>query len=335
MNLVSVCVFFVLFPFSFSIKMSVSDSGIGFIGLGIMGKGMAARLLSQGIAGTPSRPLNVWNRTPSVSSDFQKAHPDLNVIVMGSAMEVVKASGVTYSMLSTPEAAAAVFNDEEKGTLAGVSEGKTIVDCATLAETDHQGMSSKVVSKGGRYLEAPVSGSKGPAATGTLVFLCGGSKEAFDLIVEDGLNAMGKASHFLGDEVGVGTRAKLVVNSVMGTMLAAFSEGIAMGEACGLSAAKMTEIFGQGACAAPMYALKGGKISNFPADHATNFPLKHAHKDMKLASDLAEKAGVNYQVNNAAEKLYKRAREGEYADLDFSAVFEQVWDESETKRPKK
>ena len=103
---------------------------------------------------------------------------------------------------------------------------------------------------------ATSTSSQGPAATGTLIFLCGGPKSLFDDVENDGLNAMGKASHFLGSSVGVGTQAKLVVNSVMGTMLAAFSEGIALSQAMGLDGKTMVEVFGQGACAAPMYKLK-------------------------------------------------------------------------------
>ena len=169
---------------------------------------MAARLITQKVAGTEERPLYVWNRSKAKCTAFKEAFPDSNVIISESAKEVVEACSITYSMLSTPEASAAVF-EGDAGVLSGVSEGKGIVDCATLAEKDHQNMSSKVSAAGGLYLEAPVSGSKGPAETGALVFLCGGSADLFHM-VEDGLAAMGKAQHFLGEEVGVGTRAKLV-----------------------------------------------------------------------------------------------------------------------------
>jgi len=305
--------------------MSLNTQPVGFIGLGIMGQGMAARLITQKVAGTPERPLHIFNRTPSVSKEFVAAHPDAAIVVAETPADVVKAAGVTYSMLSTPEAASSVFNAKE-GTLAGVSDGKSIVDCATLAETDHQMMSKAVIAAGGRYLEAPVSGSKGPAIQGALVFLCGGPESLFTEVA-DGLASMGKASHFLGEEVGVGTRAKLVVNSVMGTMLASFSEGINLAQAAGLAGDKMVEIFGQGACAAPMFALKGPKlVKEGGADHATNFPLKHAHKDMLLASQMAKKLGVYYGVNDEAEALYKRARDEseDLKDLDFSAVYEQI-----------
>lgn len=98
------------------------------------------------------------------------------------------------------------------------------------------------------FLEAPVSGSKGPAHTGQLIFLCAGSKSLFDEVsVQSAFKAMGKATHFFGSEVGHGTRAKLVVNSLMGTMMAAFGESLALAESVGLDGEKMLEVIGQGA----------------------------------------------------------------------------------------
>mmetsp|Transcript_4855 Transcript_4855/g.6295 ORF Transcript_4855/g.6295 Transcript_4855/m.6295 type:complete len:324 (-) Transcript_4855:36-1007(-) len=314
--------------------MSESTTPIGFVGLGIMGEGMAARLLSQGIAGTEGTPLVIWNRTGSKCTAFVEKFAQENkvIIIKETAREVIEACGVTYTILSTPEASKTVF-EGDTGVLAGVSAGKSIVDCATLAEADMQRMNQAVVEKGGRFLEAPVSGSKGPAAMGSLVFLCAGSSEVFEEIKGSGLVAMGKASHFFGTEVGAGTRAKLVVNSLMGTMLAAFSEGLALSEAVGLDPNTMLEVIGQGAVASPMFGLKGPKM--VVKDHAPNFPLKHAHKDMALASDMAKKAGVEYSVMDSAEKLYKSARDDKLADLDFSAVFEQVHKESTCEFSKK
>jgi 3-hydroxyisobutyrate dehydrogenase-like beta-hydroxyacid dehydrogenase len=181
-----------------------------------------------------------------------------------------------------------------------------------------------------------VSGSKGPAATGALVFLCAGSEDVFNETKENGLQAMGKASHFFSAEVGYGTRAKLVVNSLMGTMLAAFGEGLALSESVGLDPAKMIEVIGQGAVASPMFNLKGPKM--IAKDHGPNFPLKHAHKDMALACDMAKKAGVEYSVMNQAEKLYREAREDKdlnVADEDFSAVFEKIHKDSSSEFSKK
>mmetsp|Transcript_8565 Transcript_8565/g.20463 ORF Transcript_8565/g.20463 Transcript_8565/m.20463 type:complete len:314 (+) Transcript_8565:111-1052(+) len=304
------------------------SSSVGFIGLGIMGEGMAARLLSEGVAGTESAPLVVWNRTKSKCDALVEKFPDKQIVVKDTAKEVVEDCGITYSMLSTPEASKAVF-EGETGVLAGVGEGKSIVDCATLAEADMVRMDEAVRGKRGRFLEAPVSGSKGPAHGGSLIFLCAGSDALFGEIKDNGLKAMGKASHFFKTEVGYGTRAKLVVNSLMGTMLAAFGEGLALSEGMGLNPATMIEVIGQGAIQSPMYNLKGPKM--VVKNHAPNFPLKHAHKDMALACDMAKAAGVEYSVMDTAEKLFRAAREDSdlnVADEDFSAVFEKVHKES-------
>jgi 3-hydroxyisobutyrate dehydrogenase-like beta-hydroxyacid dehydrogenase len=187
-----------------------------------------------------------------------------------------------------------------------------------------------------RFLEAPVSGSKAPAAQGALIFLCAGSESLFNEIKDNGLKAMGKASHFFKSEVGYGTRAKLVVNSLMGTMLAAFGEGLALSESMGLNPSTMIEVIGQGAIQCPMYNLKGPKM--VVKDHAANFPLKHAHKDMALACEMAKEAGVEYSVMETAEKLYRGAREDaelNVADEDFSAVYEKIFKDSTNEFSKK
>ncbi|KAL7562214.1 hypothetical protein ACA910_013469 [Epithemia clementina (nom. ined.)] len=308
---------------------------VGFIGLGIMGEGMASRLLSEDVAGKKDVPLIVWNRSEEKCTALCERFPNKEIIVKKTAREVVESCGITYSMLSTPEVAESVFNGND-GVLAGVSAGKSIVDCATLAETDMQSMSASVTEKGGRFLEAPVSGSKGPAATGALIFLCAGSEELFSEIQGTALAAMGKASHFFSTTVGAGTRAKLVVNSLMGTMMAAFAEGLALSEAVGLDPHKMIEVIGQGAIQSPMYNLKGPKM--VAKDHDPNFPLKHAHKDMALACDIAKSSGVEYSVMATAEKLFRAARDDNdlaLADLDFSAVFEEVHKKSTSEASKK
>jgi 3-hydroxyisobutyrate dehydrogenase-like beta-hydroxyacid dehydrogenase len=183
-----------------------------------------------------------------------------------------------------------------------------------------------------KFLEAPVSGSKGPAHLGQLIFLCAGSESVYqDPTVQSSMKAMGKATHFFGTDVGRGTRAKLVVNSLMGTMMAAFGESLALAESVGLDGDKILEVIGQGAIQSPMYALKGPKM--LKRDHAPNFPLQHAHKDMKLAVDMAKGAGVAYAVTECAEQLFQKARadtELNISEQDFSAVFESIRKESKS-----
>ena len=116
--------------------------------LKFQGEGMAGRLLSEGVAGDNNVPLVIWNRTGSKCSALCEKFPDKNIIIKNTAREVVETCSITYSMLSTPEVSNTVFQGDD-GVLAGISEGKSIVDCATLAEADMQKMDKAVIEKGG------------------------------------------------------------------------------------------------------------------------------------------------------------------------------------------
>ena len=287
------------------------NSPIGFIGLGIMGKGMIKNLVTKLDAGTK---FQIWNRSPEICNEIAAAYPG-QIEVKENAADVVQGCDVTFSMLSTLDASKAVF-DSPSGVIAGVTSGKVIVDCATLTPERMKEQANAIKSKGGLFLEAPVSGSKGPAETGTLIFLCGGDESVFER-VKPGLDAMGKASFFFGD-VGQGSRVKLVVNMIMGTMMSAFSEGLALGDAAGLPNDKILEVLSLGAMNNPMFNLKGPKMIN--GDYAPNFPLKHQQKDMRFALELASQLGVSLPTSDAANNEYLKVMD-KAGDEDFSAIY--------------
>ena len=186
-------------------------SAIGFIGLGIMGDAMARQLI-----GTGKRKLVIWNRTPAKPEKLLMDAGADHITVAETPAEVIAACEITYVMLSTPEACKEVY-EMEGGILDGVVAGKCVVDCATIAVEDMQRLSTQVIAKGGQFLEAPVSGSKGPAAQGQLIFLCGGDEALYVKCAKE-LDTMGKAKFFFG-AVGAGTRMKLCVNMVRGGSL--------------------------------------------------------------------------------------------------------------------
>jgi len=294
--------------------------------LGIMGDGMTRRLLQSG------RRLVVWNRSVEKSERLQSEYGTEAVVVASSAREVVESCELTYAMLSDQPASEAVYHDPAEGILKGLAEAQAaglgsrrLVDAATLSEEHMQGLAHEVSKRGATFLEAPVSGSKGPAATGQLVFLCGGDKELFeDPQVQLDLGAMGKASYLIGEEVGAGTRMKLVVNMVMGSMLTSLGEGLRLCDGAGLDQSQLVEVLGLGAMANPMFNLKGPNMAK--NQHPTNFPLKHATKDMRLAMGLAQELGLhsNIPVSVAATAEFDRALALGYGDDDFSAVTEQA-----------
>ena len=281
----------------------------GFIDIGIMGEGMAGCLLKAG------KKLVVWNRDTSKSTNLAKAYPSL-VSVAAAPADVIDQCAVTYSMLSTLEASEAVF----PSILASMKAGKSLVDCATLTPERMQTMAQAVEIAQGRFLEAPVSGSKAPAAQGALIFLCGGDKSLYQECKPD-LAIMGKADFYYG-ATGAGSKMKLVVNMVMGNMMCALGEGLALCQASELPADAengLLKVLDLGIMANGLFKLKGPKM--LKGDHAPNFPLKHAQKDMRFALQLGDQVSTPLPLAAAANASFI-AQRADHGDEDFSAVFQ-------------
>ncbi len=278
----------------------------GFLGLGIMGAPMAANLIRAG------HEVTVWNRTaekcdPLVSMGAKQAD---------TAKEAVAGADITFAMLSDPAAVEAVMLDPD-GVLEGISAGKGYVDMSTVDEATSRWVSEVVTEAGGRFLEAPVSGTKKPAEDGTLIILAAGDEglygEAAPL-----LDVMGKKRLFLG-EVGNGARMKLIVNMIMGGMMTSFCEGLALGAKGGLESADILDVLAAGALANPMFAGKGPLMAK--DDFTPAFPLKHMQKDLRLAMALGDNLVQYLPSAAAANEAFIRARAAGLADEDFCAVY--------------
>jgi 3-hydroxyisobutyrate dehydrogenase-like beta-hydroxyacid dehydrogenase len=160
-----------------------------------------------------------------------------------------------------------------------------------------QEFAEAVEGKGGRFLEAPVSGSKVPAETGQLIFLAAGDEALYRQVSPKLLAAMGKASFYLG-ATGKGTEMKLVANMIMGSMLSSLSEGLVLTEKAGLKPEDLVSVLGLGAMANPMFNLKGPKMIvggrlrvSHIADRQLQSPVRlpHAsHEDASLSVVLAQ-----------------------------------------------
>merc|ERR1719343_265832 len=191
---------------------------------------------------------------------------------------------------------------------------------STVDEDTVKEIGAAVAAKGGRFLEAPVSGTKGPAINGQLVILAAGDKSLKDE-AQPCFDVLGKRTFFLG-EVGCGARMKLVINMVMGINMVALAEGLAVGQKAGLEGSDIMEVIKEGAIASPMYGLKGPKM--LAGDFAPNFPLKHAQKDVRLAIGLGDTLQQPMPVAAAANEAFKRAEANGMGDEDFSAVYAAV-----------
>jgi 2-hydroxy-3-oxopropionate reductase len=281
----------------------------GFIGLGIMGSAMARNLLKAGF------PVTVWNRSADKCQELAAA----GAAIAGTPRQVTEACPITFAMLADPAAAEAVCFGPD-GVLAGISAGKGYVDMSTVDAACAQRIGAAITAKGGRFLEAPVSGSKKPAEDGTLIILAAGDHALYDEAMP-GLEKMGKKILYLG-ETGKGAEMKLVVNMVMGGMMAIFCEGLALGAKAGLNRTDLLNVLDCGAIANPMFKLKGNLISQ--ENYAAAFPLKHMQKDLRLAVGLGDRLGQPLFAAAAANEAFKRAKAMGLGDEDFSALFKAV-----------
>ena len=281
----------------------------GFLGLGIMGTPMAKNLLKAGFK------VTVWNRSPDKCAELAA----LGAEVASTPAEVTSSCAITIAMLADPVAAHQVCF-APGGALEGIGAGRGYVDMSTVDAATAREIGAAVSAKGGRFLEAPVSGSKKPAEDGTLIILAAGDRGLFDQALPL-FEKMGKKSLFLG-EVGRGAQMKLVVNMIMGGMMTIFCEGIALAEKAGLAGFDLLEVVDAGAMANPMFKLKGAQIAQGAFSPA--FPLKHMQKDMRLAVALGDELGQPLFSAAAANESFKKAKALGLSDNDFCAVFRAI-----------
>jgi len=282
---------------------------LGFLGLGIMGTAMARNLLRAGYE------LTVWNRTasrcdPLVAEGARAA---------ASPAEVAEASPVVFAMVADP-AASTELCFGRNGVLEAMGPWKAYVDFSTVDPATSRRIGEAVHARGGRFLEAPVSGSRQPAEQGTLIILAAGDRSLYDELLP-AFSPLSKKSVYLG-ETGRAAAMKLTVNLVMTQMMVALSEGLSLAGRAGLNSEELLEILDAGVMANPLFRTKGPRMA--AGDFAPAFPLDHAQKDLRLALALADELSQPLAGAAASNETFKRARALGLGEEDFSAVFRAV-----------
>ncbi|XP_072040838.1 cytokine-like nuclear factor N-PAC isoform X1 [Amphiura filiformis] len=269
-------------------EIKATEKKIGFIGLGIMGTGMAMNLIKAG------HKVTVWNRTASKCEDFVKA----GASQAESVSDLVKQTDIVISMLSDSEALRAVVFGEN-GILDAMQADKAFVDMTTVDIGTITGVSEAITGKDGRFLEAPLVGSVQQAMEGSLVVLGAGDKTLYDDL-QSCFEALGKKSFYLGD-VGNGARMKLINNMITGSMMCCFGEGMSLAEKAGLNQSNLLDILNLSMLSSPLIAGKGRAIlaGVFPPA----FPLKFQQKDMRQALSLAEQVDQPLPITAAVNEV--------------------------------
>lgn len=284
-------------------------NSVGFLGLGIMGKAMAANLVKAGFE------VTVWNRNPVKCAELVS----LGARQGATPKDVAASCDITFAMVSDPEAALALCQGSDS-VAAGIGAGHGYVDMSTVDDTTSKAIADLITQAGGRFLEAPVSGTKKPAEDGTLIILAAGDQSLYD-DAKSAFEVMGKMSPYLG-EVGQGANMKLVLNMMMGGMLSIFSEGMSLGQKAGLDSQQILDIVDAGAMANPMFKGKGAML--LKEDYTTSFPLKHMQKDMRLAVALGDQLEQPLPSAAIANEAFKQAIKAGFADEDIAAVYKVI-----------
>jgi len=201
-------------------------------------------------------------------------------------------------MLSDPAAVDAVLG----GVLEGLREGAIVIDMSTVDPATARRSDERVRAAGGRFLDAPVSGTRKPAADGTLVIMAGGDADALER-ARPVLEAMGRVVHV--GAVGQGMAMKLILNGLGAHMIAGFTSLLTLGVAHGLDVRAMLDVIGGGAFSSPLYKAKGERI--LARDFRADFTLALTLKDQELVLSTARALGVELPSLEAIRDVLARA----------------------------
>ncbi len=280
---------------------------VGFIGLGIMGSRMAANLQKGG------HQLVVYNRSEEKATPLIKEGARWAETPAAVAEQVE----VLFTMVAHPDAVKEVALGNN-GFLDAMRPKALWVDCSTVNPSFSRQMAEEALSRGIRFLDAPVTGTKGPAAKGELVFWVGGP-EADVQACRPLFDLMGrKLVHGGGN--GMGTSLKMVVNVLLAEAMVAFSEGMALGQSLGISQATLLEVLLGGPVVAPSVAIKRQNIER--REYEADFPLRWMQKDLHLAAVTAYEQEVALPMAAIAKEVYQMAIGSGLGDQDYSAIYE-------------
>ncbi len=282
-------------------------ANLGFIGLGVMGGNMVARLLEKGHSVTG------YNRT----KEKAKWLIDRGMKWADCPRAVVQSADITFSMVTNAAALAAV-TDGPDGLLAGLSAGKFHIDMSTVSPDASRALAARVREKGADMVDAPVSGSVITLQQGKLSVMVGGRKETFERL-KPLLQDIGPKVTHVGQN-GVALSMKIAVNLQLAVQMLAFSEGVLLAEKSGIPREVAVDVMVHSAIASPMIQYRGPFVVKQP-DEAW-FDVNMMQKDMLLAMELGRKLNVPVPTTAVSNEFLTAARGMGWEKIDFAVVFD-------------
>ena len=280
---------------------------VGFLGLGIMGSRMAARVRGAG------HPLTVWTHTPGKAARWAAEY---DARAVDTPAEVAQASDVVVDVVVDGAQVASVLIGEQ-GVADAAHEGLLCVDMSTIAPTDTRRIAAALAQRGMRMLDAPVTGSAPRAQEGTLTIMVGGEEADFAR-ARPLLQTMGRLVVYVG-ELGQGEALKLINNAVGAANAAALAEALLLARAAGLDFNAFEQVLGSGSGASAQLQLKAGAMR--PRLHPA-LQGQHLLKDVRLCLAEAQAAGVRLPAAAHAGELLAATVDAGHGAEDYAALIE-------------
>ena len=280
------------------------DVRVTVLGTGIMGSAMARNLVSAGLRTT------VWDRSPAATAPLLAD----GALVAASPVEAVRDAQVVITMLPTAAVVTSVIF--ESGVANALAQGAVWAQMGTigLTATAEIGRRLGQLRRDVMFVDAPVSGSKGPAEAGQLLILASGPPAAA-AAVRPVFSAIGRRTVWLGD-AGQGSRMKLVVNAYMSILIEGVAEALELGARLGIDDSKLAEAIDGGPLDAPIADAKLHKMEQ--GDFAPEFPLEWALKDVDLA--IAAATGTSLPMLAALSRQWHAAVDAGHGREDVSVA---------------
>jgi 3-hydroxyisobutyrate dehydrogenase-like beta-hydroxyacid dehydrogenase len=280
---------------------------LGFVGLGVMGGGVARRLLAAG------HELHGWNRTREKAD----ALVDEGLVLEDSPRDVAAAAEVVFSMVTNVPALRAVAEGPD-GIIAGLGPGKVWVDMTTAAPAVCRELAERVRETGADMVDAPVSGSVSTLEEGKLSIMVGGDEETFRRLEPILLDIGPKVTH-VGDN-GQALLLKIAINLSLHVQMVAFSEGLLLAEKDGIDRELALDVMLGSVIASPMLKYRAPFVLDMPEE--AWFDVNMMQKDMLLALEAGRQLDVPMPTTAVANELLTAARGMGLEHNDFAVVYE-------------
>jgi 3-hydroxyisobutyrate dehydrogenase-like beta-hydroxyacid dehydrogenase len=282
-------------------------AALGFVGLGVMGSGVARRLLAAG------HDVHGWNRTREKAESLVRE----GLVLEDSPRDVARAADIVFSMVTNVSALRAVAEGPD-GIIAGLGPGKVWVDMTTASPAVSRELAERVRETGAEMVDAPVSGSVSTLEEGKLSIMVGGDEQTFRRI-EPFLLDIGPKATRVGEN-GQALLLKIAINLSLHVQMVAFSEGLLLAEKDGIDREVALDVMLGSVIASPMLKYRAPFILEMPEE--AWFDVNMMQKDMLLALEAGRQLDVPMPTTAIANELLTAARGMGLEHNDFAVVYE-------------